>query len=224
MNDSKESFQISQGYEIINPSPGKAYPILCKEWDYLKEKIGQIKDGINIYHTVGTLLIGASLTTIIGIFTGRFSSTQSQEIPTSLIVAWAIFAVTIICGTISICFAHEKRKVNEIKASDIIKQMAIIEQRYQSQDDIKKSKESYSLEIIKAFYGAKNKYLEVTDILKSMIVHNRLAIIPSNKLFGSDPFQDQLKELEVSYKYGDLTPVYVPHASREFSVSPIVYC
>jgi len=30
----KYSIQVSQGYDIIPPKTGKAYPILCEEWNY----------------------------------------------------------------------------------------------------------------------------------------------------------------------------------------------
>lgn len=133
MNGRKEFLHISQKYNIISPAPGKAYPILCKDWDHLKEQISQIKDGANIYNTIASLLIGAGLSTLVTILSGGFSPDQSQGSSTRLVIAWACVVVLIFCGIISFYFSSEKKKVNQIKASDIVEQMQIIEERYQNQ-------------------------------------------------------------------------------------------
>ena len=125
----KDSFQISQGYNVITPSPGKAYPILCSEWNYLKEKIRQITDRINIYHTIGSVLIGAAVSTFIVIVSGGIQTT-GQGGNTGVIVSWACVAVTGICGGVCVFFAYEKRKVTEVKCSDVIAHMEVIEQRF----------------------------------------------------------------------------------------------
>lgn len=132
----KDSFQISQGYDLIAPSPGKAYPILCYEWRYLKDKVRKITDPVDVYHTAGSALIGAAISTFITIVSGGIQTpapTLGQTVQTAgngLVVAWACVAVTGVCGGVCFFFAYEKRKVTHLKGSDVIDYMDIIEQRF----------------------------------------------------------------------------------------------
>lgn len=50
MNE-KYSIQVKQGYKILPPKSGKAYSILCEEWDNLKKDIETITEKLNIYIT-----------------------------------------------------------------------------------------------------------------------------------------------------------------------------
>jgi hypothetical protein len=56
------------------------------------------------------------------------------------------------------------------------------------------------LTIDSASYGASDKFVDVTDILTSMIGDNHLSVIASNDL-GGDPFYGRRKKLIVNYSY-----------------------
>jgi len=129
------SIQMSQGYDVLPPKTGKAYPILCEEWDYLKNNVATITERPNFYHTIGAVLLGACLSTFIAIVTGSFPNPNPETVSQKLIVAWAVVAVTLIVGSICLYFAREKRKLIEKKASDVLSQMELIEKRYQTQAD-----------------------------------------------------------------------------------------
>ncbi|MBI1303246.1 MAG: hypothetical protein GC172_05610 [Phycisphaera sp.] len=132
----RDSFQISQGYDVVAPSPGKAYPILCSEWLYLKDKVKQISDPVDLYHTVGSACVGAALSTFITILSGGVqasaptSEDTAQTAGIGLVVAWACFAVTGFCGFVCIFFAFEKRKVTHLRSADVVAHMDVIEQRF----------------------------------------------------------------------------------------------
>ena len=126
------SFQMSQGYDVIPPNPGRAYPILCGEWEYLKTQIKGIKTKFDWYYTIGSLLLGAAISTLIAILTGAFSQENSAN-PQSLIIAWAVVVATGLIGIISLYFANESRKIAEKKADEVITQMELIEQRYKQE-------------------------------------------------------------------------------------------
>jgi len=128
------SIQMSQGYDVLPPKTGKAYPILCEEWEYLKDNVGTITEKPNIYHSIGFVLLGACLSTVIAIFTGTFPNPNPTVISSKLIIAWAIAVVTFIVGVICLYFGNEKRKLTEKKASDILSQMELIERRYQTEN------------------------------------------------------------------------------------------
>lgn len=127
----ESSFRVSQGYDVIPPRSGPAYPILCEEWDYLKSKISQISDEALTFHKVGWLLVGASLSTFIAILTGSFAPAQGAP-PTRLTVAWAVVAVALICGLLALYFSRQQRQVTRVKSSDVLKQMELIEKRYET--------------------------------------------------------------------------------------------
>lgn len=137
-NDADTSYRISQGYEVLQPKPGKAYPILCEEWKFLKDRINELSYKLNIYMEIGFVLIGITLSTFATILTGAFSQTTpqipSQGTVNTLTIAWAVIAVTLIAGVLCIVFAFEKEKIKKTHASEITSQMEIIEKRYQSSD------------------------------------------------------------------------------------------
>lgn len=123
---SDRPFQISQGFDVLQPKSGKAYPVPCEEWDFLKKKIDNIAFSNDLYNDGGWALLGVSLSTIGAILLGAYSSN-------SLIIAWAIVGVTSISGILCLLFAAQIKKIKKTEASDIIQQMEIIEKRYQEE-------------------------------------------------------------------------------------------
>ena len=53
-------------------------------------------------------------------------------------------------------------------------------------------------DIIEAKYGKSNKYMDVTNILINLIKSNCLKLEISNQLFGSDPYENVIKELIIN--------------------------
>jgi hypothetical protein len=125
----ENTFQVSQGYDIILPKRGLAYPILCEEWDHLKTQVRGIKTSFGTYHTIGSIMIGAALTTLIAIFLGAYSVAATAD-PTILIVAWAVTVTTGISGITCLYFAGESRTISERQADEVVRQMELIEKRY----------------------------------------------------------------------------------------------
>lgn len=128
----ENDFKMSQGYDVIPPKPGKAYPILCGEWEHLKSQIGNITTSFGVYHTAGSLLLGASISTLIAILAGSFKAAEGA-VPIPLIVACASVIVAGLVGGVCLYFAYESREVAKIKASDVIVQMNLIEKRFEQE-------------------------------------------------------------------------------------------
>ena len=124
----KSTFNISQDYEIIQPKKGKVYPILIQEWIFIKEKVIEIRININYFHTAGSILIGAALS-----FLATNIATEFKE-PNTKTICWAIFGVTSICGILSFIFGESRRKTYNSKPIDVVKQMDLIETRYEKQE------------------------------------------------------------------------------------------
>jgi hypothetical protein len=127
MTDS--SFQMSQGYDVIPPKTGRAYPILCEEWDHLKGQIRGIKTSFGTYHTVGSVLVGAAITTLISILLGAYSASATND-PKISIIAWAVTVTTFITGSACLYFARESRTVSDKQADEVVRQMELIEKRF----------------------------------------------------------------------------------------------
>ena len=126
------SFQMSQGYDVIPPKPGRAYPILCGEWEHLKTQIKEIKTSFGWYYTGGTLLHGAAITTLIAILIGACTPEANSD-SQSLVIAWAVVVTTGLIGFVSLYFANESREIAEKKATEVVTQMELIEQRYEQE-------------------------------------------------------------------------------------------
>lgn len=127
------TFQLSQGYDVLPPKPGRAYPILCEEWEHLKTQIGAIRTSFGFYHTLGSVLVGAALTTLISILLGAYSAAATSD-PKVLIIAWATTIVCAISGGFALHFANESKTVSERQAAEVVRQMELIQKRYPGSD------------------------------------------------------------------------------------------
>jgi len=121
------TYNISQDFEIIPPKKGKVYPILIQEWTFIKGKIKDIKIEINLYHTIGSILVGASLSFLSTNLTAEFKD------PKTGIICWALFGVTGVCGLLSFIFGEGQRKSHNAIPLDVTKQMELIESRFEPQ-------------------------------------------------------------------------------------------
>lgn len=123
----KPTYNISQDFEIIPPKKGKVYPILVQEWTFIKDKVKAIKIEITLFHTFGSILIGASLS-----FLGTNLATEFKE-PDMKIICWALFGVTGICGLLSFFYGEGLRKLHNSTPTDVVSQMDLIESKYEPQ-------------------------------------------------------------------------------------------
>jgi Na+/melibiose symporter-like transporter len=122
------TFHVSQGLDILTPRSGEAYPIGCDEWDVLKGRLKTLSSEPWFFHTVGSVLVGAGLSTFVAILLGTFSAAAQQD---ARVVAWSVVAVTLISGALCLFFAEKERAVQRIRASDIVTQMDLIEKRFE---------------------------------------------------------------------------------------------
>lgn len=121
-------YQMSQGLDVLRPKSGQAYPIPCDEWTILKGKIKKLTSEPWLFHSLGFLLLGASLSSFMTILLGTFQLPAQQR---PLDIAWAVVAVTLICGLACLYFANKEGGVHRERASDVVAQMELIEKRYE---------------------------------------------------------------------------------------------
>jgi hypothetical protein len=121
-------YQVSQGLDILRPKSGQAYPIPCDEWTLLKGKITKLTSEPWLFHSLGFLLLGAAVSTFLAIVLDAFQVPVQQRAQD---IAWAVVAVTLICGIACLYFANKERGVHRDRASDVVAQMDLIEKRYE---------------------------------------------------------------------------------------------
>ena len=122
------NFQLSQDLVILPPKRDQAYPIPCEEWALIKSKISRHTSEPWFFHTIGSILLGAALSTLTSILTGTFQLPTQQR---ALDIAWSVFAVTGITGLACLLFAHKERSVRREQARDVVTHMDLIEKRYE---------------------------------------------------------------------------------------------
>jgi hypothetical protein len=103
------------------------------EWEYLKERIKKIGEILNIYHTSGAILLGFSGSAFVNLFTNEFPI-ENNSMSAKFITCLAIAILTLIIGGMSFFFGKQQKKVQSVTSDDIIKQMEIIEKRYENSD------------------------------------------------------------------------------------------
>lgn len=120
---------VSQGIEVLPPKSDQGYLVPCNEWDLLRQQIEQLTTDPWLFQNAGSLLLGAAVATVISIWTGAV--VPSGTTPNATVIAWAAAAVCGLTGTSAFYFAHKERSVHRSKASMVVTQMKLIEQRFE---------------------------------------------------------------------------------------------
>lgn len=125
------SIKMSHGFEVLKPRGGKAFPIPCNEWDVLKTQIETLTAEPWLFHTTGSLLLGAALATVISIWTGAIST---ATVPNANVIAWAVVAVCTFTGLSALYFSHKERELHRVKAQAVLTNMRLIEDRFEPEE------------------------------------------------------------------------------------------
>ena len=121
MTEQRASFKVSRDYEVVRPGTEKAYMVPISEWDNLRKKVDRMESGGSMFHTIGAVLLGIAGTALVGALTLPEAAVQSG-VPTRL-SCWALFAVTLICGLLSLCFVWRQRKTLANSKEDFLSEM-----------------------------------------------------------------------------------------------------
>lgn len=130
----KPPYKISQDYEILQPVKTEAYPILIKEWNYIKQRIEQIESSIGIYSIISTIL----LTIGIAAFFASISVTKFPYISESAskIICLVIFFTATFCGIFCLLFIKKEKKTSKATVEEIKKFMELIEARFEKEKEM----------------------------------------------------------------------------------------
>ncbi|ENP8340976.1 hypothetical protein ACEI10_002230 [Vibrio harveyi] len=120
------NFKLTQTLDIKQPQSTEAMAIPSGEWTTLRCSVEAIEDSNSMFHTIGSALIGAGLSTGVAAFFTTFDASQA----TDEVIMWAVAVSCTFCGGISCFFASKEKALVKKSASNVISQMDLIETRY----------------------------------------------------------------------------------------------
>jgi len=121
--------EVTQRFSIVPARPGKAYFVPCTEWDHLKSDIRELSDRPNLWVMVGCVFLGASLSSFITLCVGASAHVYPGEMSKTVILG-ALSAATFVIGVLMVCFGWLRSKDFKKRASGVVSQMQLIEERY----------------------------------------------------------------------------------------------
>lgn len=124
----QDGFRLTQTFDVPQPQSTKAMVIQKSEWTALLTSVSKIKDSNSIFHTIGSALIGAGISTGAAALFTPFTVEQS----TDKVIMWAIAISCTFCGVISCFFAEKEKALVAENAANVLAQMKIIESRFQN--------------------------------------------------------------------------------------------
>lgn len=122
------SIKMSHGLDVLPPKPDQAFPIPCEEWDNIKERLGRLTDEPWLFHTVGSILMGTAITTLIAIALGGIAEDANGD---NIAFAWSVVGVAGLVGVACWFFAGKERRLHRERASDLVAHMDLIEKRFE---------------------------------------------------------------------------------------------
>jgi hypothetical protein len=187
----EDNYKFSQDYELIAPQKQKSYPISISEWTIIKNKISSIKENAILWHTIGSILIGASISTLI---TALINDFKTEKL---LWTCWSVFIITAITGGLSFYFGKEQRLIHNQSKVDVLDFMKIVEDRFPNSNSTFKSNDSNSIQIHSAKYFFEKNFIDVSEKIKEYISNGVNEIIVNNETMGGDPYFGKHKVLEI---------------------------
>lgn len=130
-----QDYLVTHEFSLVKFTKKNAYPVSTKDWDFIKKKLNEITDQTNPYQFVGSLCLGAALSTLVAILIGAFDPEQGEASSASLVVAIACTVTLATIGGGALFFARNQRKVKETMAKDIVEYMENIEADFSSEDE-----------------------------------------------------------------------------------------
>ena len=102
-------------------------------WAAVKQRIGNIKEAVNIHLTLASVLLGGFLSTIGLVLFGAIpkKTCDNNNLSTDYIVAWAVSAVLLVLGVGFFFLAGRHQKVQGFQAKQVLDLMEMVEQNCQ---------------------------------------------------------------------------------------------
>lgn len=209
-----DNYKFSQDYELIQPQKQRSYPISTTEWNLIKKNVGEVKDSSNFWHTIGSILIGAAISTLITALISDFKTEKHTWI------CWTAFSLSALGGILSFYFGKEQRKIQNKSKEDVIAFMNTIEERFRIQnEDIPSTAITSNIEILSATYVWDDGQVDVTNKIKELVSKGISTIIVDPSTFGIiDPAHKKLKTLKIHSKINGNEKEFNPKDGERFKL------
>jgi hypothetical protein len=79
-------------------------------------------------------MLGVAGSALIAALTLELPKGSEGQAAMPIIISWFIFVSSLVCGGLSLFFGHNQRQVQKTSASEVIQQMDLIEQRYETEE------------------------------------------------------------------------------------------
>ena len=144
-------FTTSRKYTILQPVEQAAFFLPVEEWNDLREKVDQIEDDANLWHTIGGILVGIAGSAFFGALAfhwmppkeciaGRSAtgacSVQEVVNYTPAYLCWGLFAATGLSGGLSFFFGSRQVVAQRRDKASVLSDMDRILKRYEKPADL----------------------------------------------------------------------------------------
>jgi hypothetical protein len=144
-------FTTSRKYTILQPVEQAAFFLPVEEWNDLREKVDQIEDDANLWHTIGGILVGIAGSAFFGALAfhwmppkdciaGRTAtgacSVQEVANYTPAYLCWGLFAATSLSGGLSFFFGSRQVVAQRRDKASVLSDMDRILKRYEKPADL----------------------------------------------------------------------------------------
>lgn len=120
-----KSVSLSQGFEVLAPKGGRAFPILCSEWDSIRDQVQALEVEPWGFQNIGSILLGVAGGAFIGLVSGSISHAGNY-----IVITWAVLVTSALAGGFALYFAKKEKGIHRTKAENITQQMRMIEERF----------------------------------------------------------------------------------------------
>lgn len=131
----KSHFTFSHNIAIMLAKEKQAYPIPIDEWDRLKIQIKDIKEYVDVFFTISSVLLSIAISAFLSVMAlGVAEMGDDVSLPINIIVTWFIFAVSLSCGFATLFFSRSQRNKQKSRESEIVEYMEFIERGFKSDE------------------------------------------------------------------------------------------
>lgn len=196
--------------EYLYYPPRVSIRIEIGDWKRWIRNIKSIPERELLYRDIAFACFGVAVPSLIN---GFVSLPNVSQFPYWVsIVHFAIFTVALVIGIVSLTFDQKIKNSSVLSINSILLDMNEVHERsvrseektYLSEEDsslLTQHSENAILVIKHASYGAEDTMYDVTSILNSHILENKIDMFVSNDNLGGDPIRGVKKVLRILYSY-----------------------
>ena len=130
MNNNNGSIKVNQGLNVITPQDQKCFIVWLNDWEFIKDKIVNFKESIEIFINIGWGCTGISVSALFAALSYKEKHYPTpEEFYLRSSITWGIFGVFILIGILSFIYGVLRHKDNVGKSRDLVKYLNNMESK-----------------------------------------------------------------------------------------------